>query len=86
MPIPCSNKPFLTFHQGAFMTSVLSLFNLASHEAGGIIRKGAFLGFFSGVFINLTKDKSKLGTRLGIAFAIMGLGMLSGGPGSSNIL
>lgn len=92
--LPTSNKHSLTFHQGAFMTGVLLLCNLAVHNAAGIICTAAFLSYFSGVFIatpllvfiNLTKDKSKLGTRLGMAFAIMGLGVLSGGPGSGAIL
>jgi hypothetical protein len=34
----------------------------------------------------LTKDKRKLGTRMGMAFAMMGFGVLSGGPGSGGVL
>lgn len=53
-----------------------------------------FFGFFSGIFIALppvlfvalTKDKSKVGTRIGMGFAIVGLGVLAGGPGAGAIL
>jgi MFS family permease len=76
------------------MTGVILLCNLAVHNAAGIICTAAFLGFFSGVFIatpflllvNLIKDKSKVGTRMGMAFALMGLGVLTGGPGGGAIL
>ena len=51
-------------------------------------------GFFSGIFIALppvlfvalTKDKSKIGTRMGMGFAMIGLGVLCGGPGGGGIL
>lgn len=51
-------------------------------------------GFFSGVFIALpavvyimlTVDKSRLGTRIGMGFATLGLGTLIGGPGAGAIL
>jgi len=51
-------------------------------------------GFFSGIFIALppvlfvalTADKSKLGTRIGMGFALLGLGVLAGGPGGGGIL
>lgn len=53
-----------------------------------------FFGFFSGIFIALppvlfvvlTKDKSKVGTRIGQGFAMLGLGVLAGGPGGGGIL
>ncbi|KAI6080918.1 MFS general substrate transporter [Hypoxylon rubiginosum] len=79
---------------GALMTGVLLLCNLAVYNAAGIICTTAFLGFFSGVFfatppvliIALTKDKSKVGTRMGMAFAMIGLGVLTGGPGGGGVL
>ncbi|XXH02848.1 hypothetical protein Hte_009236 [Hypoxylon texense] len=51
-------------------------------------------GFSSGVFfaippvlfIDLTEDKSKIGTRMGMAFAMLGLGVLTGGPGGGGVL
>jgi len=64
------------------------------HNAAGIIVIAAFLGFASGVFIatppvliiRLTKDKSKVGSRVGMAFAVIGLGVLAGGPGGGGVL
>lgn len=61
---------------------------------GGIIILTLLYGFFSGVFIalppvcfvQLTKDKSKIGTRMGMGFAFLGFGVLSGGPGGGSIL
>lgn len=38
------------------------------------------------VLIALTEDKRKLGTRMGMAFAMMGGGVLVGGPGSGGVL
>ena len=51
-------------------------------------------GFFSGIFIALppvlfvalTQDKSKVGTRIGMGFALVGFGVLAGGPGGGGIL
>jgi MFS family permease len=76
------------------MTGVLLLSNIAVHNAAGLIVTTAFFGLFSGMFvatpvlllIALTKDKRKMGTRMGMAFAMMGLGVLSGGPGSGGVL
>jgi len=64
------------------------------HNLGGIVVQALFFGFWSGIFIALppvlfvalTKDKSKLGARIGNGFAIMGLGVLAGGPGAGGIL
>ncbi|KAJ5727398.1 hypothetical protein N7493_005218 [Penicillium malachiteum] len=55
----------------------------------GIICTAIFTGFSSGIFIAtppllfvaLTKGKSKIGTRMGMAFTLLGLGVLTGGPG-----
>lgn len=52
------------------------------------------IGFFSGIyialppviFVALTPDKSKIGTRIGMGFAILGFGVLAGGPGGGGIL
>jgi len=51
-------------------------------------------GFFSGVFIalppvcfvQLTKDKTRVGTRIGMGFAISAFGVLAGGPGGGGVL
>lgn len=60
----------------------------------GYILIAIFFGFFSGVFIALptvvyivlTQDKSRIGTRIGMGFALLSLGMLVGGPGGGAIL
>ncbi|KAM7185459.1 hypothetical protein V8F20_011781 [Naviculisporaceae sp. PSN 640] len=60
----------------------------------GIIIITLLFGFFSGVFIALppvcfvqmTADKSRIGTRLGMGFACLGCGVLAGGPGGGSIL
>ena len=60
----------------------------------GIIIAAIFAGFFSGVyvamppvcFVALTKDKSKIGTRIGMGFGTISLGMLVGGPAAGAIL
>lgn len=67
---------------------------LAVHNAAGMIVDALFYGFFSGIFIalppvlfvQLTKDKSKVGTRIGMGFGIIGLGVLAGGPGAGGII
>jgi MFS family permease len=59
-----------------------------------LIVEAVLLGFFSGiyialppvVFVHLTPDKSKIGTRIGMGFAILGAGVLAGGPGGGGIL
>ena len=79
---------------GAFLTGVVLLCNLAVKSEAGIICTAIFTGFFSGIFIatppllfvSLTKDKSKIGTRMGMAFALLGTGVLAGGPGSGGVL
>lgn len=67
---------------------------LAVKNAGGLIVVVLLFGFFSGIFIALppvlfvalTKDKSKVGTRIGMGFAFIGLGVLAGGPGGGAVL
>jgi hypothetical protein len=64
------------------------------HSLAGIVIITLLYGFFSGVFIalppvlfvRLTKDKRKVGTRMGMGFAILGFGVLAGGPGGGAIL
>ena len=67
---------------------------LAVSSAGGIIVCTLLFGFFSGIFIALppvlfvalTKDKSKIGTRMGMGFAMIAIGVLCGGPAAGGIL
>lgn len=80
--------------EGSLMVGVVLLCNLAVHNAAGIICTALFFGFLSGIFIAtppilfvaLTKDKTKLGTRMGMAYAMVGLSVLPGGPGSGGVL
>lgn len=76
------------------MVGIVLLCNIAVHNVGGIVVTVLLFGFFSGIFIALppvlfvalTKDKSKVGTRIGMGFAMVGLGVLAGGPGGGGIL
>jgi MFS family permease len=51
-------------------------------------------GFCSGIFIALppvlfaafTTDKTKIGTRMGMGFTMIGAGVLCGGPGAGGVL
>ena len=76
------------------MVGVILLCNLAVQNAGGIIVTTLIFGFFSGVFVALppaifvalTPDRSKIGTRIGMGLTVAGLGVLAGGPGAGGIL
>jgi predicted MFS family arabinose efflux permease len=79
---------------GAFICAILVFCNMAVENLGGIVVQALLFGFFSGIFIalppvcffSLTADKTKLGTRLGMGFAVIALGVLAGGPGGGGIL
>lgn len=79
---------------GAIICGVLNIGMIGVNNVGGIVVMALLFGFFSGVFIALppllfvalTKDKSKIGTRMGMGFAAVGLGALIGGPGGGAIL
>jgi MFS family permease len=96
MPNALSDKTgaFNIIIPGAFICGVLVLCMQATHSAAGIVVLAILFGFFSGVFIALppvlfvalTKDKSRIGTRIGMGFAIIGFGTLAGGPGGGAIL
>ena len=76
------------------MVDVVLFSNIAVHTVGGIIVTTLFFSFFSGVFVALpaavfvalTEDKSRIGTRIGMGQALAGLGVLAGGPGGGGIL
>ena len=67
---------------------------MAVVSSGGMVVVTLLFGFFSGIFIALppvlfvvlTKDKSKIGTRIGMGFTMLGIGVLAGGPGGGSIL
>ena len=96
LPNAISDKtgPFNLIAPGSVITGVLILCMLAVKTQGAIIAVAIFVGFFSGVFIAmpplcfvvLTKDKSKIGTRIGMGYSMIAFGVLVGGPGGGAIL
>jgi len=79
---------------GALVVGVLVFCMLAVKNAAGLIVLTAFYGFFSGVFfalppvcyVRLTKDKTRIGTRIGMGFAMIGAAVLIGGPAGGAVL
>ncbi|MCJ1458806.1 hypothetical protein MMC28_009180 [Mycoblastus sanguinarius] len=96
VPNALSDKtgPFNLIAPCAFITGVLMLSMIAVRTEAAIIVVVILVGCFSGVFIAmppvcfvaLTKDKTKIGTRIGMGYGIIGFGMLAGGPGGGSIL
>lgn len=86
--------PFNVVAPCSLITGILMLCLMAAPDRGSVIAIVVLAGFFSGVFIAmppvcffpLTKDKSKLGTRIGMGFGIISLGLLAGGPSAGAIL
>lgn len=84
----------LLIHLGSLLIGTILLSNLAVVNAGGIICTALFFGFLSGIFVAtppllfmvLTKDKAKLGARMGMAYVLVGLSVLPGGPGAGAVL
>lgn len=78
----------------SFMTGVMALVWIGVHNFAGIIAFACFYGFFSGAFISiapvaivvLTKDLSKIGTRMGQSFFVCSWGLLIGTPILGEIL
>lgn len=79
---------------GAIICGGLTYAMIGVNSLAGIVIITLLYGFFSGVFIalppvcfvRLTEDKRKVGTRMGMGFAILGFGVLAGGPGGGAIL
>ncbi|KAK2032996.1 major facilitator superfamily transporter [Colletotrichum zoysiae] len=86
--------PFNIFAPFMFITGAAALCMIAVQNEGGLIAMSIVLGFLSGVFpsmppvcfARLTKDKSKLGTRMGMGYSMSSLGYLAGAPGAGAIL
>lgn len=86
--------PFNILAPATLLLGVLMLCMLAVHSEAAIIVVALLAGFMSGAliglppvcFVALTKDKSKLGTRVGMGYAMLGLGVLAAGPGGGAIL
>ncbi|KAK3939735.1 major facilitator superfamily domain-containing protein [Diplogelasinospora grovesii] len=96
LPNALSDKtgPINLLAPGAIICGILSFAMIGVKSLAGIVVVTLLYGFFSGVFIalppvcfvRLTKDKSKVGTRLGMGYACLGFGVLAGGPGGGAIL
>jgi MFS family permease len=78
----------------AMIAGILALAWIGIHNLGGIIAFSLIYGFFSGGFVSLppvavvevTKDMSKIGTRMGQCFFLSAFGLLVGTPVSGAIL
>ncbi|KAJ1539922.1 hypothetical protein HK405_012271, partial [Cladochytrium tenue] len=86
--------PFNIFGPAALICAILTFCMNAVTSLGGVVALAVLYGFASGVFVSLpavcyirlTADKAKLGTRMGMGFALAALGMLAGGPGGGAVL
>jgi MFS family permease len=78
----------------SLICAILIFCMIAVKSLAGFIIQAVLLGFFSGVFIalppvlfaQLTKDKTKIGTRIGMGFCFLSLATLVGGPGTGGVL
>lgn len=78
----------------AFATGILSLCLIPTHSIAPLIVIVALYGFFSGtfvslpptIFVHLTKNRALIGTRMGMGFSIVSVGLLIGTPISGAIL
>lgn len=96
VPNALSDKvgPFNLLAPGAVITGVLVLTIIPVDSEPSIIVLALLAGFFTGLFIALppicfvalTKDRSKIGTRMGMGFGLSAFGILAGGPGGGAIL
>ncbi|CBF89303.1 hypothetical protein AN0528.2 [Aspergillus nidulans FGSC A4] len=86
--------PFNLLVPAALISGLLMLCMMAVHSKGAVIVMALLSGFMSGALIGLppvclamlTGDKSRLGTRIGMGYAIIALGVLISGPSSGAIL
>lgn len=96
LPNALSDKtgPFNLIAPGASIVGVLIFSLIVVKTEAAIIIIAILAGFFGGVFIGmppvcfvaLTKDKTKIGTRIGMGFGMISFGVLAGGPGGGAIL
>lgn len=86
--------PFNLLIPAALSSGMLMFCMMAVHSKAAVIFMAVLSGFMSGALIGLppmcltilTTDKSKLGTRIGMGYAIIALGVLASGPSSGAIL
>lgn len=96
LPNALSDKtgPVNLIAPGALVVGALQFAMIGVKSEAALIVVAILFGFFSGVFIALppvlfvalTKDKTKIGTRIGMGFGILGFGVLAGGPGGGDLL
>jgi len=96
LPNALSDKtgPVNLIAPGAFIVGVTQFAMIGVKSEAALIVVAILFGFFSGVFIALppvlfvalTKDKTKIGTRIGMGFGFLGFGVLIGGPGGGSIV
>ncbi|WPH02835.1 Hypothetical protein R9X50_00570300 [Acrodontium crateriforme] len=78
----------------AMISGVLAFCLVVARSIAGIIVILAFYGFFSGalvslpptIFVHLTANRGVIGTRMGMGFSVMSIGLLIGTPISGAIL
>ncbi|KAI1875978.1 uncharacterized protein JN550_001474 [Neoarthrinium moseri] len=87
--------PFNIMAPCAIVTGILAFCMIpARGSEASLIALTVLAGFFSGVFVSmpavcfvpLTRDKSMIGTRIGMGCGMMAFGLLIGGPGAGAIL
>lgn len=96
LPNALSDKtgPLNLITPGALVVGILQFCTIAARSEASLLVIAILFGFFSGVFIalppvvyvSLTPDRTRIGTRMGMGFAIMGFGTLLGGPAGGAIL
>jgi len=77
-----------------FMSSLLGFLWMTVSSTAGVVLFSLFYGFFSGSFVSLppavvatmTRDPTKLGTRLGMIFLPIAAGLLVGNPVAGAVL
>ncbi|KZV72791.1 MFS general substrate transporter [Peniophora sp. CONT] len=78
----------------AFATAVVAFCWIPVHDVGGFAAFGVLYGLLSGALIalgpgaigSLTADVGRVGTRMGMAFGIAGLGLLVGTPSAGALV
>ncbi|KAG9764093.1 hypothetical protein KCU73_g1111, partial [Aureobasidium melanogenum] len=96
VPNAISDKtgPFNLIAPGTLFAGLFTFCLMAVNSEASLLVVTILAGFVSGVviglpplcFVAITPDKSELGTRMGMGYAMIGLGVLAGGPGAGNIL
>lgn len=86
--------PFNVISPCAVITGVLCLCTESIHSEAAVLIMTLLLGFFSAAFISmppvcfasLTANKAQIGTRMGMGYAMAGLGYMAGAPAAGSIL